>query len=187
MRLRHLFTPSFRNRLRLFFVVIVIIPMIAVALVLFRLVSASDQSQTDAQLGEAQRVALNLYRDRERRAGAAGREIVSDRALQAAITRREAAAIESRLEQVAREAGARRVILRLDGQGAFEAGAPPAVAPARNELQDQDGQPIGDVVTSVDSAEGYAAAVARLTEVEVAVSDGTGVLAATAPSLTRAR
>jgi len=41
MFIRHLFTPSFRNRLRLFFVVIVIIPMIAVAFVLFRLVSAS--------------------------------------------------------------------------------------------------------------------------------------------------
>jgi len=33
-------TPSFRNRLRLFFVVIVVIPMVAVALVLFKLVSA---------------------------------------------------------------------------------------------------------------------------------------------------
>jgi len=36
MRLRNLFTPSFRNRLRLFFVVIVVIPMIAVAAVLFQ-------------------------------------------------------------------------------------------------------------------------------------------------------
>jgi diguanylate cyclase (GGDEF)-like protein len=187
MGLRNLFTPSFRNRLRLFFVVIVIIPMIAVALVLFRLVSESDQSQTDAQLGEAQRVAQNLYRDRERRAGVAGREIVSDRELQAAITQEDAAAIQRRLDQVAQEVRVQRVILRLDGQGAFEAGSPPAVAPARNELLDQEGEPVGEVVTSVDSSEGYANAVARLTEVEVVLSDGTGVLAATEPSLARAR
>ena len=63
MRLRNLFTPSFRNRLRLFFVVIVILPMIAVGFVLFQLVSRSEQSQSDAQLSEAQRVAQNLYRD----------------------------------------------------------------------------------------------------------------------------
>ena len=58
MRLRNLFTPSFRNRLRLFFVVIVVIPMIAVAAVLFQIVTRSEESQTDAQLSEAQRVAI---------------------------------------------------------------------------------------------------------------------------------
>ena len=52
MRFRNLFTPSFRNRLRLFFLVIVVIPMIAVAVVLFQIVTRSDESQTDAQLSE---------------------------------------------------------------------------------------------------------------------------------------
>jgi len=73
MRLRNLFTPSFRNRLRLFFVVIVVIPMIAVAAVLFQIVTRSEESQTDAQLSEAQRVATNLYRESAGRANAAGR------------------------------------------------------------------------------------------------------------------
>jgi len=187
MGLRHLFTPSFRNRLRLFFVVIVIIPMIAVALVLFRLVSESDQSQTDAQLGQAQRTALNIHRDRERRAGVAGRAIVSDRGLQAAIARSDPAGIQRRLDQVASEGGSRLVVLRLDGEGAFESGAPPAVAPARNELLDQDGNAVGEVVSSVESASGYAEAVSRVTEVEVVLSEGSGALATTAPALARER
>jgi diguanylate cyclase (GGDEF)-like protein len=187
MGLRHLFTPSFRNRLRLFFLVIVVIPMIAVALVLFRLVSESEQSQTDAQLGQAQRVALNLYRDRERRAGVAGREIVGNAALQAAIAERDTDAVERRLEEAAAAADARRVVLRLAGQGAFEAGQPPAVAPARNALLDQGGKALGEVVASVESASGYAAAVSRVTEVQVVLSDRTGVLAATQPSLARER
>src|SRR5215210_759383 len=156
MALRDLFTPSFRNRLRLFFVVIVIIPMIAVALVLFRLVAESEQSQTDAQLGQAQRVAANLYRDRERRASAVGRAIVADRELQAAISRRDTAGVQRRLEQLSQESGAQRVILRLDGQGAFEAGSPPAVAPARNELLDQEGDQVGEVIASVESAADFA-------------------------------
>jgi diguanylate cyclase (GGDEF)-like protein len=187
MGLRNLFTPSFRNRLRLFFVVIVIIPMIAVALVLFRLVAESEQSQTDAQLGQAQTVAANIYRERERRASAVGREIVGDTALQAAISRRDTAGIQRRLEEVSHELGAQRVLLRLNGQGAFETGSPPAVAPARNELLNQDGDPVGEVISSVESAAGYTATVQRLTEAEAVLSDRNGVLAATTPAAGRER
>ena len=85
MRLRNLFTPSFRNRLRLFFMVIVVVPMIAVALVLFQIVTRSEETQTDAQLSEAQRVAANLYRASANRANAAGQEIVDDDGLSEAI------------------------------------------------------------------------------------------------------
>src|SRR2546423_12819295 len=98
MPIRHLFTPSSRNRLRLFFVVIVIIPMIAVAMVLFRLVSESQQSQTDAQLSEAQRVAQNVYAASSRRASAAGQRIVADVALRRAVANKDAAALDKRLQ-----------------------------------------------------------------------------------------
>src|SRR3954465_6866017 len=108
MAIRHLFTPSFRNRLRLFFVVIVIIPMVAVALVLFQLVSRSEQSQVDAQLGEAQRVAQNLYRDSAAEATAAGMAIVEDPGLRAAIARKDSTAIQARLDAAATKVGARK-------------------------------------------------------------------------------
>src|ERR671910_1909986 len=119
MRLRNLFTPSFRNRLRLFFVVIVIIPMIAVAVVLFQIVTRSEESQTDAQLSAAQRVAANLYRESSARANAAGRAIVRDEGLRTAIADEAPEAIQARLEAAARKAGARRVLLDLDGPGRF--------------------------------------------------------------------
>ena len=57
MRFRQLRTPTFRARLRLFFVVIVVVPMITMAVVLFQLIVASERSQTDARLSEAQTVA----------------------------------------------------------------------------------------------------------------------------------
>ena len=44
-----LLQPSFRSRLRLFFAVIVMIPMIAVVLVLFQLLDATDNSKQDAR------------------------------------------------------------------------------------------------------------------------------------------
>ena len=55
------FQPTFRGRLRLFFAVIVIVPMIAVAVVLFQLLDASDASRLDSRLSEAQTGATGLY------------------------------------------------------------------------------------------------------------------------------
>ena len=185
MRLRHLFTPSFRNRLRLFFVVIVIIPMVAVALVLFQLVSRSDQSQTDAQLSEAQRVAQNLYRDSADRADAAGRAMVTDDGLQRAIVE-EPEAIDERLAAAARAAGARQVLLELQQRGTFEFGTQPGVAPAGNALTDQDGQPLGRLVTAVDTAATYATQLQDTAEVGVLVLQDREVLAASRPELARA-
>jgi len=185
MRLRHLFTPSFRNRLRLFFVVIVIIPMIAVALVLFQLVSRSEQSQTDAQLSLAQRVAQNLYRESADRADAAGRAMVADEGLQRAIADRPAT-VQQRLAAAARAAGARRVLLELQGQGTFEVGAQPGVAPAANALTDPQGQPLGRLVTAVDTAGTFASELERTSEVGVLVLQGRETLAASRPELERA-
>ena len=186
MRLRNLFTPSFRNRLRLFFVVIVVIPMIAVAAVLFQIVTRSEESQTDAQLSEAQRVATNLYRESAGRANAAGREIVADERLREAVADGDPDRIEARLDDAARKAGARRVLLQLDGPGQFEFGDEPGVAPARNAIVDKDGAPIGRIVTAVDTASSFASELEDIAEVGVVVKQGDQVLGASRPELARA-
>jgi diguanylate cyclase (GGDEF)-like protein len=179
--MRNLFTPSFRNRLRLFFVVIVIIPMIAVAFVLFRLVSESETSQTDAQLSEAQQVAQNLYRTSSEQADAAGEEIVQEPGLGSAIANRERAAIQARLADAARAAGARRVQLQLTGQGRFNVGAEQGVAPARNALEDQDQRPVGRLITAVDTAQTFANLTDDITEAATVVVRGDEVLASSRP------
>ena len=186
MRFRNLVTPSFRNRLRLFFLVIVVIPMIAVALVLFQIVTRSEESQTDAQLSEAQRVATNLYRDSAERANAAGRKIVADNGLREAIADENPERIQSRLNAAARQAKARRVLLMLDGPGDFEFGNEPGVAPARNAIVDQDGQPLGRIVTSVDTATSFAAGLEEVAEVGAVIRQGDKVLGASRPELARA-
>jgi diguanylate cyclase (GGDEF)-like protein len=185
MRFRNLVTPSFRNRLRLFFLLIVIIPMIAVALVLFQVVTRSEESQTDAQLSEAQRVATNLYRDSADRANTAGRQIVADNGLREAIADKNPEWIRSRLDAAARAAKARRVLLQLDGPGDFEVGDEPGVAPARNAIVDQDGRPLGRIVTSVDTATSFAAQLEEVAEVGVVIRQGDEVLGASRRELAR--
>ena len=150
MRLRNLFTPSFRNRLRLFFVVIVVIPMIAVALVLFQIVTRSEESQTDAQLsrgaaGGARTCTATSASARER--GRAGRSSTTT-GLREAIADEDPSAIE----RAPGRRGARRpapaaCCSTLDGPGTFEFGDEPGVAPARNAIVDQDGKPLGRIVT----------------------------------------
>jgi diguanylate cyclase (GGDEF)-like protein len=187
MRLRNLFTPSFRNRLRLFFMLIVVIPMIAVAAVLFQIVSRSEESQTDAQLSEAQLVARNLYRNSTTRANVAGRKIVNDQALREAIADEDPRRIDARLQDAARRANARRVLLQLDGPGQFEFGNQPGVAPARNAIVDQDGKPLGRIVTAVDTAMSFATGLEDTAEVGTVIKQGDQVLGASRPELARAQ
>ena len=59
---------SFRNRLTIFFIVLVILPMVVVATVGFVLASDSEQGKTDARLFEAQRSASGLFREFQDRA-----------------------------------------------------------------------------------------------------------------------
>ena len=94
-------TPSFRSRLRLFFVVIVVLPMITIAVVLFQLIVTKERSQTDARLAESQTVSQEILRELEADAGAVATRIGGDQkladAMQAPDERR---AIQRRLDQL---------------------------------------------------------------------------------------
>src|SRR3954451_4390713 len=94
-------TPTFRNRLRLFFFVIVVIPMLAVALVLFRLVSTSDDAEVDARLSQAQKSAAGIYDAEQQRSGTAAKSIAQDAKLQDAINAKQQTAIQAQLEALA--------------------------------------------------------------------------------------
>src|SRR5215208_669821 len=78
---------SFRNRLTVFFIVLVILPMIVVAAVGFVLASDSEQGKSDARLSEAQRSASGLFREYQDRAEDAARVIAGGDALAPARTR----------------------------------------------------------------------------------------------------
>jgi len=53
---------SFRNRLTLFFVLIVIVPLVSVGVVVFRLIDENQRSTSDARAAAGQTAAIGLYR-----------------------------------------------------------------------------------------------------------------------------
>jgi len=107
MGLRQLLTPSFRARLRLFFVVIVVVPMITMAVVLYQLIVASESSQTDARLSESQTVALKVYEDEQKEAGTLAERIGEDQQLADALDADDRRAVQQRLDTLVLRGGAR--------------------------------------------------------------------------------
>src|SRR3954469_15348109 len=122
-----LLQPSFRGRLRLFFAVIVIVPMIAVGIVLFQLLDAGDNFKLDTRLTQAQTTAKNLYRQRRTEALAALKEVQSDVGLSPAIRNRDVGEAERRLAGLARQAGLEEVQIEVKGLRPLHAGSNAAI------------------------------------------------------------
>ena len=97
---------SFRNRLALFFVLIVIVPMLAVAFLLFRLIDESERGKTDAAIAQQHSTAAQLFGEQRDLAAAAlrrwpGREHGRDpRLSQRAAGRARGRARAQRREQI---------------------------------------------------------------------------------------
>jgi diguanylate cyclase (GGDEF)-like protein len=182
MRPRPALTPSFRNRLRLFFLIIVIVPMVAVALVLFQLVSRSQDARIDARLAQAQRSAQGLYSTEQNQAAAAASTMGRDGQLATAIRAGNAALIRGRLQVLASGAKVRQALLVVDAKGRFAAGSGPSVAPATTSLVDGQ-RPLGTLTASVRGAQEFANELSDLNRVEAVVSVGSYPPVSTIPDL----
>jgi diguanylate cyclase (GGDEF)-like protein len=172
---------SFRNRLTVFFIVLVILPMIVVAAVGFVLASDSEQGKTDARLSEAQRSASGLFREYQDRAEAAARVIARDPQLSEAIEAGRRGPIQKRFDELAQDADVVRGVMSLREAGRFETGRGEVVAPARTRLIGASGASAGTLTVSVISAQQYAALVERVTGADVVVSSGDNMVVATLP------
>src|SRR5256714_13506366 len=76
---------SFRTRLLLFFTIIVVVPMGAVALVLFSITSQSELGKADARIAEGLRVSFAVYRQDRAEATPALQRIARQPELRAAL------------------------------------------------------------------------------------------------------
>jgi diguanylate cyclase (GGDEF)-like protein len=174
---------NFRARLRLFFVLLVIVPMIALAVVLFTLTARSETGKADAGISSGTRTAFAAYEERAAEAGPVVRQVAADPQLTDALASGQG--IQQRLQQLVRDSSDIVAIeLRTPGQGRLiaRAGSPegmafkaaPLVAGAQNR---------GTLLVSVTDARGFAARVRGLTGNHIAVFRNGRLLASTQPSL----
>ena len=170
---------SFRGRLRVFFTIIVIVPMIAVAAVLYRLTADSETGKADAGIAAGMRVAFSLYdasaarTENGLRGLAADRDFVDGLAAGGAQARRV-------LRDVARGPGVAGVAFRSAEGETTVAGTPTAVASSGAPLVDSRGRRLGTLSLSNTTARAYAKRLHDLTGLQVGVLRNGRVLADTA-------
>jgi diguanylate cyclase (GGDEF)-like protein len=174
MGFKQLLTPSFRARLRLFFVVIVVVPMIVMAVVLFALIVASENSQTDARLSESQTVARGIFDDEQARAGAAADAIGSDQRLSDALAMGKSTDVQRRLDFLRKREDVQYVQMKIDDKGTFDSGSRPAVGSATRRLVGQDGAATGQLTVGALSPDQYARQISALTGSEVVIAGPSG-------------
>jgi len=170
---------SFRNRLTFFFILLVILPVLAVALVGVRLVRDAEDSRVDPGIVQANRAAQGLYEESRQRAEVVAGALGEEPAVAAAVRDRDRGALERRLEEMVAREDAVRVRLTLDGQQPIEVGGGDAVAPAVGPVVAADGEAAGRLALSVTSAEGFASLLARVTGLDILLTQGDRTLAGT--------
>jgi diguanylate cyclase (GGDEF)-like protein len=120
---------SFRARLTSFFILIVVIPMIAVAFLVFRLISDSEQGKTDARADGVLSAAVSLYQSESLTASSDARAIARDLSAQAAGGTPSTEVIRASLSGLAGQSGLARVAVRAGARTLADVGNRTAIAP----------------------------------------------------------
>jgi diguanylate cyclase (GGDEF)-like protein len=172
---------SFRGRLRLFFALIVIVPMIALGIVLFALTSRTETGKADAGIGTAARTALAVHGEQVEAARPSLRRVAADRRLQSAIVRGRIGAATRRMRELVRGKVVSIELWSTPGRRLAQAGSGAGVAWRGSELVTRGGNSSAILILSTTDAEALARRIEHLTELEVAVFRGRRQLASTLP------
>jgi diguanylate cyclase (GGDEF)-like protein len=170
---------SFRGRLTLFFLLIVVLPMVALAVLVTQIVTESTNGKADARLAEGLDSALTLYRDDAVKARDAAKQVAEDPRLRTAIAGGRSAQAPGIANDLVGEHGIRAIAVEgPNGESVASAGAPVLVAPYRLTLNGPGGE-IGSITVSATTPSGYLASVHHLTGRDAALLEPGGVSAST--------
>jgi diguanylate cyclase (GGDEF)-like protein len=156
---------SFRTRLFIFFTIIVIVPMAAVAVVLFKITSDSETGKSDARIAQGLTTALAIYQADADRAQSALSDVARDPQMSRALARKQAASIRRHARAILRARPDIAAVAFYDTKGrrviAVQRG--PAVAFATALPKTSKGARVGTLAVSRTSAQDFVSSVRRLT------------------------
>jgi diguanylate cyclase (GGDEF)-like protein len=163
---------SFRARLRLFFVLIVMVPMIAAAVVLFVLTSRSETGKADAGIAAGARTAFAVHQMQARETADEARRVASDEELRAALVENRLPAARERIRELIGGGIAAIEIRSPKSELLARAGAPDVVAPSGTTVEREDGREIAVLRVFATKAAALAARVRQLTGLDATVYRG---------------
>ncbi|MFP5364034.1 MAG: diguanylate cyclase [Thermoleophilia bacterium] len=178
---------SFRNRLALFFVLIVIVPMFAVAFLLFRLIEDSETGQAQAAIAQQHRFATALFSEQRDLAKVAAGDVGRDRVFTTALQEGDIDRARRRAAQLLDSRAIERIVLVKDGEAIVRAGDKRAIAPAVRPIVTAGGRELGTLGVSVMDAQTYVERVKSFTQARAVVLNGGRVLASSLPGVDPAR
>ena len=160
---------SFRTRLITFFVLIVVMPMLAIGFLVFRLIDDSQTGKTDARAAGVATVALSVYESSESTAAADAGVLARE------VAKLPAASLATNVARIQAAGGLARVLVRVGGRRIIDRGDADALAPGTAHLR-QPGRPPIEVTVSELTAAQYQREVAGPGD-EIVVRQGPRVLA----------
>jgi diguanylate cyclase (GGDEF)-like protein len=154
---------SFRGRLTLFFLLIVVLPMIAVAVLVTQVTSESGSAKADARLASGLDAALATYRDDAAAAERAAKRFANHPAVGTALRSGNPARIQAAARRLAGQNGIQSLVIRNPGgRRVATIGPSDAVATYELNLTDPSGS-LGSLTASTTTASAYLDSVRHLT------------------------
>src|SRR4051794_5205093 len=160
--------------------IIVIVPMIAVALVLFSITADSETGKADAQIAQGLRAAFAIYDQDRGQARPALARVLRDHVLAGALARGDRKTVAARVPKLAAQLpGVRRIaVYDANRRPIAAAGRPDAVAPAV-AAPASGGRRLGYVAVSTTSAREVADEVKRVDGLEARIAVAARIVGST--------
>jgi diguanylate cyclase (GGDEF)-like protein len=173
---------SFRASLSFFFLVIVVLPAIALVVLIAQISEDSREGKADARLATTLHAAQRIYDEARGEAPARVRELAADPAVASALERRDRGRLAELARRALRRPGVASVtFLAPAGEILARAGPRDGIAFSENPIVPEGGEPVGRIRIAMLSAGPYVERVERLTGQPAAVQTDRGTLAATIP------
>jgi diguanylate cyclase (GGDEF)-like protein len=171
---------SFRSRLTVFFLLIVVVPMVAIAALVVSIANDSRSGKADARLAEGLSTAQALYRHELRASGRVANSIAGDPVFQAALRGGDRAKVAAAVRRAAQDHNAPSVAV-TDPRGHVIAaiGPKPQAAAARSLLLAPNGDRAGSLTASVTTPRGYLGEVHRSTGLDATLLGDAGPVSST--------
>jgi diguanylate cyclase (GGDEF)-like protein len=159
----------------LFFLLIVVVPMIVVALLVAQVTRQSTSGKADARLAAGLETALKVYRDDLSQARRAAGSIAQDPSLGDALRSGDPAQIQSAADRLAGQSGITSLTVEAPGgRELARVGPAPRVAVARIGINDRGGDTVAALRASATTPGAYLNEVQKLTGRDVVLDTGQG-------------